>query len=121
MSSSLVFRSGYAGIHMRGEGVRLNDVRVVASQNVALWADGGRVHNLTTNVRADSANSYPFFGLVQNMAVLAPDVASQTRFLGNVSNLANISGGVLLNDTLDGALSMTSVLIGDTELLAEMV
>ena len=102
VENTLVRRSGYTGIYANQDFALFTNVRVVASLNVALQFDGGRINPASTNVRADSANAYPFYGRIENLGTIANTAALQTsNLLGNADNVAVIVGGTLTNRTLD--------------------
>ncbi|HEU4995394.1 MAG TPA: hypothetical protein VFT29_11275 [Gemmatimonadaceae bacterium] len=102
VESSLVRRAGYTSIYAPRTRTLFTNVRVVASQNVALQMDGGAMDPASANVRADSANAYPFYGRIENFGTIANTAALQTaNFLGNADNVAVIVGGTLVNRTVD--------------------
>jgi hypothetical protein len=99
--NTLIRRSGHAGLYTAGNGVDLENVRIVASRDRALSLETGTLDPRTTNVRADSANAYPFYGFAKNLAIIARDSLSQvTAFAGNVDSTLVITGGTVTNDTL---------------------
>lgn len=101
VQNTLVRRSGNAGILTAGQGVQLINVRVVASLDRALSLETGILDPRTTNVRADSANAYPFYGRIENLARVANDSLSQlNNFANNVAGTIIVTGGSLTNDTL---------------------
>jgi len=109
LENSLVFRAGSFGVEATGSGTgaRLNNVRIVASRDAALHVESGTLHTLTSGVRADSANAYPFYGRIENLAIIARTAALQnSNLLGNVDNVAVIQGGTLTNDTLEVSASL---------------
>ena len=108
-------------------------------EGVLLIGSGNIIHNLA--LWRQSAGTQPDWALDfrarSNAAILAGDIAALTRFAADDRAAANAinsaehylpllyvlgvrqpdDGAGLFNDTLDGALSMTSVLLGDTALL----
>jgi len=99
--NTLVRRSGSIGIYTAGQAVDLQNVRVVASRDRALSLETGTLDARSTNVRADSANAYPFYGDVQNLAIIARDSLTQvTAFAGNVDSTLVVTGGLVARDTL---------------------
>ena len=112
-------------------------------EGVLIVASGNVIHNLAlwrqaAGTRPDWASE---FRARTNAAILSGDDAALLNFAPDDRNAALAinsgehylpllyalgarregDGTALFNDTLDGALSMTSVLIGDTSLLAEVV
>ena len=102
VENTLVRRSGQIGLYALGTHVDLRNVRVVASLDRGLSLEGGVLAPTTTGVRADSANSYPFYGRIENLAIVAGTGALQTaNLMGNVNNRLILSGGTLANATLE--------------------
>jgi hypothetical protein len=102
VENTLVRRSGYTGIYTNQDNALFTNVRVVASQNVALQLDGGTINPASSGVRADSVNAYPFYGRIQNFGIIANTAALQTaNLLGNGDNVAVIVGGTLTNRTVE--------------------
>jgi len=104
MQNSLVRRAGNTGVQVTGNGVRLDNVRVVASTGVGLQAESG---SLTANstVRVDSANAYAYRGTLQNLFTLASDSTRQANSFiptsgpGNVDSRLEISTSTLAGST----------------------
>lgn len=100
MQNTLVHRSGNVGVHTTASpatdtSARLVDVRIVASRQAGLQADQGVLAGDLASVRIDSANAHPFQGTIENFAAIAGDSVSQLRLLGNLNDLAVITGGTL--------------------------
>src|SRR6185503_9012489 len=101
LRNSLVRRSGANGVFSNGT-ARLQNLRIVGSVGVALQAETGLLQGDLGSVRADSANAYAYRGNIQNLAMLAPDSATQaSSFLpvsgpGNSDSRLEISGSTLV-------------------------
>jgi hypothetical protein len=104
VQNTLVRRSGFTGLYAPRHRALLTNVRVVASQNVGLRLDVNAIDPASTNVKADSANAYPFYGRIDNFGVIANTGALQISNLigsGNVDNVAVIVAGTLTNRTVE--------------------
>ena len=100
LQNVVVRRSGHVGVYVQASpatdtAARLQNVRIVASQNIGLDASAGVIAGDHGSVRVDSANGASYRGTIQNLAALARDSVTQLRFRGNVDDVAIITGGAL--------------------------
>ncbi len=71
--------------------IRLRGVQIQNSGGAGLHAEGGFLVGDSGSVTL-SGNAYPFYGYIDNFAVLARDSIQQAKFLGNTDDVAYIIG-----------------------------